>query len=204
MVARRIVGCQAEYHRLASTLLHEPGPELLAAMLWPEAASFEASFDSQAAIREHRGYQQYLRRRPGVVVHLLGDLLARSPRLAPYAVGALTFSNLALSAPESQRNVLERSIVYTDEMLSYNQLPHMGYEHRRIHHTSKVYVMGDIHTNTIDGFWSLVKRGIGGVNHAVSGKYLQTYLNEYAFRYNRRDGEKPMFLAFLSQVVPSE
>ena len=53
----------------------------------------------------------------------------------------------------------------------------------------------------IEGFWSLVKRGIGGVNHAVSAKYLQGYLNAYAFRYNRRDQEQPMFEAFLAQIV---
>ena len=46
--------------------------------------------------------------------------------------------------------------------------------------------MGDVHTNTIEGFWSLVKRGIGGVYHSVSRKYLQSYLDEYTFRYNRR------------------
>ena len=51
------------------------------------------------------------------------------------------------------------------------------------------------------GFWSLVKRGISGVNHAVSKKYLQNYLNEYAFRYNRRQQEEPMFEAFLTQIV---
>ena len=48
-------------------------------------------------------------------------------------------------------------------------------------------VSGDVHTNTIEGFWSTVKRGIGGVYHNVSAKYLQTYLDEYCFRYNRRD-----------------
>ena len=97
-----------------------------------------------------------------------------------------------------KENVLDRSVVYTDELLSYNPLSRMGYDHRRVHHASKVYVMGDIHTNTIEGFWSLVKRGIGGVNHAVSAKYLQQYLNEYAFRYNRREQEQPMFESFLA------
>jgi len=103
--------------------------------------------------------------------------------------------------PILKEKVLDRSIVYTDELPTYNRLNWMGYQHKRIHHASKVYVMGDIHTNTIEGFWSLVKRGISGVNHAVSAKYLQGYLNEYAFRYNRRDNEQPMFEAFLAQVV---
>jgi hypothetical protein len=64
----------------------------------------------------------------------------------------------------------------------------------------KVYVMGDVHTNTIEGFWSLVKRGIGGVYHSVSKKYLQTYLDEYSFRYNRRVAGQPMFISLLAEV----
>jgi len=85
--------------------------------------------------------------------------------------------------------VLPKSTVFTDEFSSYKGLDRiegMDYEHRRINHEAKVYVSGDIHTNTIEGFWSLVKRGIGGVYHSVSQKYLQSYLNEYSFRYNHR------------------
>lgn len=61
--------------------------------------------------------------------------------------------------------------------------------------------LGDVHTNTIEGFWSLVKRGIGGVYHSVSHKYLQTYLNEYSFRYNRRDCGNLIFFAILGKVA---
>lgn len=67
-------------------------------------------------------------------------------------------------------------------------------------HTAKVWVMGDIHTNTIEGFWSLVKRGIGGVYHQVSQKYLQSYLDEYTFRYNRRDQGNLIFTSILKKV----
>ena len=52
--------------------------------------------------------------------------------------------------------------------------------------SEKVYVSGDVHVNTMEGFWSLVKRGIGGVYHSVSAKHLQGYLNEYAWRYSHR------------------
>ena len=76
-----------------------------------------------------------------------------------------------------------------------------GYIHRRIQHAQKAYVMGDIHTNTIEGFWSLMKRGIGGVYYSVSKNYLQTYLNEYSFRYNRRMMNQPMFASLLTLVV---
>lgn len=46
---------------------------------------------------------------------------------------------------------------------------------------------GDVHTQTIEGFWSLVKRGINGVYHSVSAKWLQSYLDEYAWRYNHQE-----------------
>jgi transposase-like protein len=98
--------------------------------------------------------------------------------------------------------VLPKSTVFTDENISYDGLTRMkeGYQHKRINHSTKVYVMGDVHTNTIEGFWSLVKRGIGGVYHQVSHKYLQTYLDEYSFRYNRRDQGNLIFSAFLKRV----
>ncbi len=68
-----------------------------------------------------------------------------------------------------------------------------GYRHERIPHAEQVYVVGNVHTNTIEGFWSLLKRGISGVYHSVSEKHLQRYLNEYAFRYNHRDDERALF-----------
>ena len=102
----------------------------------------------------------------------------------------------------AKKYVLPDSIVYTDSFSGYNGLEKVnGYQHRRINHAAGIYVMGDIHTNTIEGFWSLVKRGIGGVYHSVSKKYLQTYLNEYSFRYNRRNEGQPMFTSLLGKVV---
>jgi transposase len=99
--------------------------------------------------------------------------------------------------------VLPESTIFTDEARSFGQFSRiegMGYEHKRIQHAQKVYVVGDVHTNTIEGFWSLVKRGIGGVYHSVSAKYLQGYLDEYSFRYNRRDSGNLIFPAMLQRV----
>src|SRR6185312_9213983 len=97
--------------------------------------------------------------------------------------------------------VLPDSTVFTDELNSYNTLSEgKRYKHHRINHSAKVYVMGDIHTNTIEGFWSLIKRGIGGVYHQVSQKYLQSYLDEYTFRYNRRDQGNLIFTSILKKV----
>lgn len=62
-----------------------------------------------------------------------------------------------------REHVLPSATVYTDELASYNKLAESGYIHSRVHHTAKVYVAGDAHVNTIEGFWSLTKRGIDGV-----------------------------------------
>lgn len=106
---------------------------------------------------------------------------------------------------EIHEKVLPMSTVYTDEYASYNTVPGARqYRHRRIYHSAKVYVRGDIHTNTIEGFWSLIKRGIGGVYHSVSHKHLQMYLDEYSFRYSHRLDTEPMFLTFLRQVAKAE
>jgi transposase len=97
--------------------------------------------------------------------------------------------------------ILPKSTVFTDEYAIYDRLGARVKEHKRVNHTAKVYVVGDIHTNTIEGFWSLVKRGIGGVYHQVSQKYLQSYLDEYSFRYNRRDQGNLIFTSLLKRVA---
>lgn len=101
-----------------------------------------------------------------------------------------------------REHVLPKSTVFTDEFNVYDGITHMnqGYTHRRINHSSKVYVVGNVHTNTVEGFWSLVKNGIRGVYHSVGKGYLQSYLNEYSFRYNRRFDEVPMFASFMNQI----
>lgn len=96
--------------------------------------------------------------------------------------------------------VLPASTVFTDDFSGYDRLKSHGFTHHRINHSAKVWVMGDIHTNTIEGFWSLVKRGIGGVYHQVSQKYLQSYLDEYSFRYNRREQGNLIFSSVLQRA----
>lgn len=101
-----------------------------------------------------------------------------------------------------QERVLPASTIYTDEAPTYEGIARKGgYEHKRIHHAEKVYVSGDVHTNTIEGFWSLVKRGIGGTHHAVSAKWLQGYLNEYVWRYNARNDRRAMFWTLLVRAA---
>ncbi len=105
--------------------------------------------------------------------------------------------------PFVKEYVMPESLVFTDEHRGYGSVGTSGYTHKRVNHSAKVYVIGDAHTNTMEGFWSLVKGGINGVYHSVSAKYLQTYFDEYSFRYSHRNDVQPMFLSFLHQVEKS-
>jgi transposase len=93
--------------------------------------------------------------------------------------------------------VLPSANLFTDEYGAYLEVGRKYQSHHRVNHSKQVYVVGDVHTQTIEGFWSLVKNGIKGVYHAVSAKHLQGYLNEYAWRYNHRDDGSAMFLTLL-------
>jgi transposase-like protein len=88
--------------------------------------------------------------------------------------------------PLIKKNVVFGSKVMTDEWWAYRTLYHL-YDHSFINHGIKQYADGDVHTNTIEGFWSLFKRSIKGIYHSVSAKYLQLYAGENAFRYNTRN-----------------
>lgn len=99
--------------------------------------------------------------------------------------------------------VLPATMVYTDDFQAYRQLGRKGYQHKRINHSARIYVEGDTHTQTIEGFFGLFKNGVRGAYHAVSQKWLQGYVNEYSWRYNRRDSGRSMFHDLLAQAVRS-
>lgn len=87
--------------------------------------------------------------------------------------------------PIIKQMVKEGSIVVTDEFQSYKNMP-KEYYHVSVNHKQKEYVRGEFHTNSIEGFWSLLKRGIFGIYHYVSPKHLDRYCNEFSYRYNTR------------------
>jgi len=86
-------------------------------------------------------------------------------------------SNLDLE-PEIYSHVLPSAMIFTDEWVGYNpdRLGKRYKGHHRIRHEDRIYVDGNVHTQTIEGFFGLVKNGIRGVYHSVSSKYLQSYL----------------------------
>jgi len=91
-------------------------------------------------------------------------------------------------------NVDLTSRVITDEHNPYKALgKHFVGGHHTVNHSEREYVRGDIHSNTVEGFFSIVKRGLNGIYHNVSKKHLHRYMAEYEFRYNNReleDGER--------------
>ena len=77
------------------------------------------------------------------------------------------------------------SLLVTDQWVGYKHL-HKDFPHQTINHAKGDYVIGAVHTNTIEGFWSILKRGVVGTFHKVSRKYLPLYVAEFQFRYNNR------------------
>jgi transposase-like protein len=85
--------------------------------------------------------------------------------------------------------VKEECTMVSDEHRAYNKVGEK-YNHKKINHRDKEYVRTEdnlrVHTNSIEGYWSLLKRQIDGIHHFVSGKHLQRYCDEHSFRYNNR------------------
>ncbi len=94
----------------------------------------------------------------------------------------------------------DKSIIVTDEWLGYSglikEMPHVV-----VNHNQGEYVSGAFHTNTIEGFWSQLKRTIKGTHIHVSKVQLQKYVDEVAFRYMHKDKQEIMFETILSHVV---
>jgi transposase-like protein len=104
--------------------------------------------------------------------------------------------------PKIEANVIKDATVYTDDLPSYDKLESLGFDHKTVAHSQKIYVTGDdIHTNSVEGFWSQLKRSIDGTYHHVTPEHLQEYVDEYGFRYSHRKDEEPMFKTMLRQVV---
>ena len=77
--------------------------------------------------------------------------------------------------------------IYTDEWQGYAGLADEDTRHETVNHSAKEYVRVDVHTNTVEGVWSLFKRGIVGSYHQISTKHLPAYLDEMEFRFNHRE-----------------
>jgi len=95
--------------------------------------------------------------------------------------------------PIVRATVKEGATVSTDELQSYKDLVKFGYEHGVVQHGAGEYVSGVHHVNSLEGFFSQLKRGIIGTHIHVSTKHLPKYVGEFAFRYNNRKNPGQMF-----------
>ncbi len=97
--------------------------------------------------------------------------------------------------PILQEHLDRETRVFTDEAGQYKRLGEDFAEHQAVAHSIGEYVRGDCHTNTIESYFAIMKRGLNGVYHHVGEQHLKRYLSEFDFRYNTRkltDEERTM------------
>jgi transposase-like protein len=109
-------------------------------------------------------------------------LVERDGRVRAFKTERVTAKNLKGKIRE---NVDKRAVVMTDEFLAYKGLGR-EFVHYTVNHGAGEYVNGGIHTNTAEGFFSILKRGINGIYQHVSEQHLDRYLAEFGFRYDNR------------------
>lgn len=124
-------------------------------------------------------------------------LLSREGRVITKVVSQTDGKTLK---PIIRDRVDRKSIIVSDGFGAYYGLDKEYSNHQVVNHHQDEYVRGAYHTNNIEGFWSLVKRGIVGQYHKITSKYLQNYLDEFSFKYNFK-GEKNIFDLLLYNAV---
>jgi transposase-like protein len=124
-------------------------------------------------------------------------VLERGGNVQAKVVGDITSQTLLSNIAD---NVEKGTTVCTDEWCGYNPLTKAGLKHQRVSHGAREYVRNNVHTNSIEGFWSQLKRSINGTFHHVSKQHLQSYVNEFVYRYNLRQAENPIFFDLSGRV----
>ena len=92
-----------------------------------------------------------------------------------------------------KNNVKRGTTVSTDEWAGYNDLHLLGMKHGTVKHTAKEYVRGDVHTNTIEGYFGHFKRAVRGTHVHISKKHMWKYVAEFTYRRNFRHSHSVMF-----------
>ena len=103
--------------------------------------------------------------------------------------------------PLVQEHVRPGTVVNTDEFQVYHKLPQMGYEHQSVVHSKYQWTQGEAHTNSMEGYWSNLKKSVRGTYTFVSPKHLPKYLAEFSFRHNHRKQPGKMFEKMLDGLV---
>ncbi len=101
--------------------------------------------------------------------------------------------------PRLKESIADGTTIYSDQARVYSTLKKLGYLHDSVNHSAGEYGRGIVHTNTIEGFWGQLKRSIDGTYHCISPKYLQSYVNEFVYRYNYR--LQPVFPVLIASAA---
>lgn len=111
------------------------------------------------------------------------SLVERDGKARSFHVPAVNAKTLA---PILREQICKKTSLMTDEFSSYTKVGREFSEHGVVRHSAKEYSRGNVHTNTVEGYFSILKRGLIGTFHHVSEQHLQRYVNEFDFRYNNR------------------
>lgn len=111
------------------------------------------------------------------------SLVQRGGKVRSFVVEPVSASNLKRVLTE---NISPSANLMTDELPAYKKVGLMFNSHQSVNHRKEEYVRGDVTTNTVEGYFGLLKRGINGTFHHVSKEHLHRYLAEFDFRYNNR------------------
>ncbi|MCH8211163.1 MAG: IS1595 family transposase [Planctomycetes bacterium] len=97
----------------------------------------------------------------------------------------------------------ETEAIYTDELKSYLGIADDDTRHETVRHAMEEWVVGDVHTNSVEGVWSLFKRSIVGAFHHISAKHIDRYLEELEWRFNNRNNPH-IFRDTLRRIVDTD
>lgn len=122
----------------------------------------------------------------GAHKHRIVSLVERSGNVRSFHVASVSAKNLK---PLLRAQIAQQSHLMTDEATRYWRIGKEFGAHSSVNHQIKEYARGNVTTNTVEGFFSLLKRGLNGIYHHVSEQHLQRYVNEFDFRYNYRESQ---------------
>jgi transposase len=180
------------FNRIRNELMAEPDP---APSLRGEVEVDETSWGGKA--RRRMNYSEAARFREAKPTVL--GMVERGGRVRARVIASRRGEPLSGAV---RANVNPEAILYTDDWMAYKPLSKEFADHRVINHSAGDYAVGHVYTNTIEGFFGNLKTGMRGTYKFVSRKWLQSYLDEYAWRHNNRhSGQRSMFHALVKEAA---
>jgi transposase len=130
----------------------------------------------------------------------------RKGRIRAAVVGDSMHQLAATSAIQAKVHefVMPKSLIFSDDWGGYLHVERDGrHTFRRVRHSQRIYVEGNVHTNTAEGFFGHFKTDLRGTHHSVSRRWLGSYLNEWVWKWNRRNDDEAMFKQLIGSAATS-